>query len=101
MDNERVEIQFSTRNDGQWGKDTTDDQARLLAGNCRQLALAYADTFLPESFPFEVTVTPGSARNDDHEVVDTIMEYIGRHWCEEDLWSKDFDAEAYVKANPR
>jgi hypothetical protein len=104
-----IQIGYSSANDGQWGADTTPEQARTLAENCTNLATAYAAKLWPRAaingsrrdHPVLSAVTAYDRDGmDAEEVKAQIEEYISHHWVEEPLWQDSFDEHAYLAANP-
>ncbi len=94
-----------------WGPETTETEAQVVAKNALALAEAFAKANWPgamvEARLVPETVSSGNqskaydADGDRHDVIDRIDDYICRHWPEEALWQEEFDAEAYLAANPR
>jgi hypothetical protein len=110
----KIRIQFSSEPSG-WGSEATDAEAAQAALNCAALAEAYAHKHWPEAeIEADVTSWPDVRLNNwtqyadgdlsgpgDYGPHDTIASYISNHWTEEPLWSAEFDADAYLEANPR
>ena len=101
-------ISYSSVNDGQWGSDTSDDGARLIAENVTALAIAFIEHHWPKAWA-EARVhdapQPDAVRCYDHpdaeELAMEVERYISDHWFEETVWALAFDAAAYVKRRPR
>lgn len=108
----RITYQVSTKNDGRWGPETSDEAAALCARNLAALGEAYAERLWPEAVldfgttreedDFRTAYQNGEAEPDDtwHPAA-AVREYLSRHWCEEPLWERAFDADAYLSTHPR
>jgi hypothetical protein len=102
-----IGITIPTANDGQWGGDTTDEQAALVAGNVAALLEEHCRRTWPEA---ELEV--GTANDTRQRIVvfngnddDTgpavhnchlSIENMLAQYVEEPLWEQGFDAAAYL-----
>lgn len=87
------------------------DEARVptVAQNCLALGIAYAQQRWPEAEVDGELVTEtqsfgnrgyveGTEAEEQHadDTLEAINAYVGRHCFEQELWSADFDAAAYL-----
>jgi len=106
MATQSISITISKLNDGQWGGDTTDAQAALVAENLAALLEEYASRRYPEAeVESSVTDRPiaracqafGFGDEPANEAVEgDLYAFLGDHWYEEPLWAEGFDAAAYL-----
>lgn len=106
-------------NSEHYGPETTPEQALVVARNCLALAAAYARRCWPDA-EIETALVPettswghrsystcpdgSGARPVDlghvpDPVIQEIDEYLSRHWYEEPLWEREFDADGYLEAH--
>lgn len=107
-----IDIHISTVNDGQWGPETTPEQAQILARNCAALLTVYTERYWPgASADIATKHEPGTGisvrpqgdatdTDDVEEVAEDLHGYLVEHWDADPLWEEGFDAAAYVARHP-
>jgi len=100
-----------------YGGETTEEEAEVVARNCLDLAMAYAEreypnaeidgTLVQETVSYNNRSWADDDEYDDgkdptaHPAIEDVLGYVGGHLQEDPLWTEEFDADAYLAANPR